>query len=945
MSATAEGRSIESVPPLAADGNANYDDEDDLRCCVCGYDMPFDDNDIVACSGCPVVVHQNCYGIKVLNKNGDWFCRACSHDLPPTASLTCELCPFKGVSALALTSDGKWVHGHCSSWLLKMDPDQHENMDLSANKVTEKCDTCAPNTCSKCIICGNRSKVIRCMATGCKNHFHPWCMSHHSGLPHKLVYWGHAMYVDDKEAIIPYHYCHEHEHMVPRPSDKSVHWHLPSNQITRNRRGTETTEEMQRLSGIKEGLETLAQPPATRPGPAGDVAHAMVVSLCNTAMSNAAGLRVSRALHPSMAVAAMIAKRIAKGRKGKDQRVQVSEQLAKELANMQFVCSYWLLYLVPHTQKWPTNVERNAREIQAHLSALRSLCRGLLEKVRTGPDPLEGVRINPVGGGSSWRKIRAENRLLALRGRDEFIARDERCVMCMVNTQPFGEDGPEYLPMVCRGCGAKRHKGCYWMCGRDNVCGLCDKADILRNDVCNNDMAAVHQRVLDWPGASPFWTPDPGATPDLSGDVDLEDLEVRLRGQTTALHEAARWGRYEVLSMLLHHCRGRGLLPAACLVPDGNGKTAFEVAIVKNQVECARLFSTTFSDLPNFAPRLGWRKGQRSGKDISGGREGVAIPWVNEVDDEPFPSHSFTYVNRVVEGHGASFNWRLCHYEMPDRNPSACHHKEPDDSGSDLGAPTGLGGGGGMAGAGGLGGGVALPFQGIRGKGGCDAVRCGHVPRGSENGRRYECNYKCPCAVRLKTWSGGNAHGEESKDCGLRASQMGVRAPLEAFKTATKGWGIRATRTIEEGEYICSYAGEMITESVYQAREPEYELRDKRDKAGGACYCFNVFTHKTGKPENNIVVDADRYRGVAALFNHACCGANVKVRKVVGNNTDNRYPIHGFFALKRILVKEGQPKPELVFNYGAKEKPKPCLCSACVAHELSKRSDAPARLR
>lgn len=51
---------------------------------------------------------------------------------------------------------------------------------------------------------------------------------------------------------------------------------------------------------------------------------------------------------------------------------------------------------------------------------------------------------------------------------------------------------------------------------------------------------------------------------------------------------------------------------------------------------------------------------------------------------------------------------------------------------------------------------------------------------------------------------------------------------------------------------------QMITESVYQAREPEYELRDKRDKAGGACYCFNVFTHKTANPENNIVVDADR---------------------------------------------------------------------------------------
>ncbi|CAM9302235.1 unnamed protein product [Ectocarpus sp. 6 AP-2014] len=568
---------------------------------------------------------------------------------------------------------------------------------------------------------------------------------------------------------------------------------------------------------------------------------------------------------------------------------------------MQFVCAYWLLYLVPHTQKWPANVERHAREVQAHLSALRSLCRGLLERVRIGPDPLEGAEA-----GGDWKQIRAENRLRGLRGRDEIIAREERCVMCMVHTQPNGEDGKEYLPMVCKGCGMKRHGGCQWMCVRSSVCGLCEQSDVLREFVSNNDMAAVHQKLLEWPGASPFWIPNP--IPGFSAGDEL----VR---QSTSLHEAARNGRYEVLSMLLHHCRGRGLLPGACLVPDGNGKTAYEIAMVKNETECGRLFTTTFSDLPHVAPRLGWRKGRTRGKDISGGREGVPIPWVNEVDDEPFPSHTFTYINRVVEGPGASFNWRLCYYEMPERNPAPCHHKEPDESGG-LGAPTGFsygGGGGVMAGVGGSGGSSSqAQLQGGRGR---------------------------IHGYRLKTGKAGS--GEEPLDCGLRASQMGVTAPLEAFKTATKGWGVRARGTIQEGQYICSYAGEMIPESVYQAREPEYE---RRDNAGGPCYCFNVYTDRRC-PEDNIVVDADRYRGVAALFNHACCGANVKVRKLVANNTDRREPIHGFFALKKIVVKEGSPGPELVFNYGAKEKPKPCLCSACAELELRKLSDAPARLR
>lgn len=58
-------------------------------------------------------------------------------------------------------------------------------------------------------------------------------------------------------------------------------------------------------------------------------------------------------------------------------RVQVAEELALALAEMQFVCAYWLLYLVPHTQKWPANVERNVR--------------GLLRKVRVLSSGREGV--------------------------------------------------------------------------------------------------------------------------------------------------------------------------------------------------------------------------------------------------------------------------------------------------------------------------------------------------------------------------------------------------------------------------------------------------------------------------------------------------------------------------------------------------------------------------
>lgn len=69
------------------------------------------------------------------------------------------------------------------------------------------------------------------------------------------------------------------------------------------------------------------------------------------------------------------------------------------------------------------------------------------------------------------------------------------------------------------------------------------------------------------------------------------------------------------------------------------GKTAFDVATAAHETECARLLTTTFFDLPRPAPALGWRDGRRCGEDIAGGREGVSIPWVNELDDEPFPRY------------------------------------------------------------------------------------------------------------------------------------------------------------------------------------------------------------------------------------------------------------------------------------------------------------------
>jgi hypothetical protein len=40
----------------------------------------------------------------------------------------------------------------------------------------------------------------------------------------------------------------------------------------------------------------------------------------------------------------------------------------------------------------------------------------------------------------------------------------------------------------------------------------------------------------------------------------------------------------------------------------------------------------------------------------------------------------------------------------------------------------------------------------------------------------------------------------------------GLRVPLELFKTAAKGWGVRATRDLLPGTMICQYLGMLVTD-------------------------------------------------------------------------------------------------------------------------------------
>lgn len=99
---------------------------------------------------------------------------------------------------------------------------------------------------------------------------------------------------------------------------------------------------------------------------------------------------------------------------------------------------------------------QQARELAAHLHALRALCRAIMEKTRTTSDPLEERLVEPLtkaqrldpgvagapgeasssNGGAGTTKGKehgVRNRILGIEGREALVNSERRCVVCLEN--------------------------------------------------------------------------------------------------------------------------------------------------------------------------------------------------------------------------------------------------------------------------------------------------------------------------------------------------------------------------------------------------------------------------------------------------------------------------------------------------------------------------------
>lgn len=156
------------------------------------------------------------------------------------------------------------------------------------------------------------------------------------------------------------------------------------------------------------------------------------------------------------------------------------------------------------------------------------------------------------------------------------------------------------------------------------------------------------------------------------------------------------------------------------------------------------------------------------------------------------------------------------------------------------------------------------------------------VPRGTPI---YECNSSCKCGL----------------DCRNRVVQHGRTVPVAIFRTKNgRGWGLRTLSTIQKGQFVVEYVGEVITNQEAERRGQYYDKQ-------GCTYLFDLdFNDKVNFPYS---VDAAVYGNVSHFINHSC-QPNLEVYAVWVNCLDPNIPRLGLFATK--LIKENE---ELTFDY------------------------------
>ncbi|KAJ6551855.1 hypothetical protein B0H19DRAFT_1159235 [Mycena capillaripes] len=182
-----------------------------------------------------------------------------------------------------------------------------------------------------------------------------------------------------------------------------------------------------------------------------------------------------------------------------------------------------------------------------------------------------------------------------------------------------------------------------------------------------------------------------------------------------------------------------------------------------------------------------------------------------------------------------------------------------------------------------------------------------------------ECNPYCTCP----------------ETCRNRVAQRPRRFPVEIFKTARYGWGVRVPEDIMSGTVLGVYTGKLITRRDAEALTGEAKQ-----------YCFDLdYSEEDDAPsDERYSVDSMDYGNWTRFINHSCA-PNLRVQPVVHDTLPQQYiAFLAFIAIQRIpagteLTFDYDPEAQYAFEtarrMGAKRTSRPpgandCECGAGV---------------
>ncbi|CAN1307742.1 Histone-lysine N-methyltransferase SUVR4, partial [Linum perenne] len=103
-----------------------------------------------------------------------------------------------------------------------------------------------------------------------------------------------------------------------------------------------------------------------------------------------------------------------------------------------------------------------------------------------------------------------------------------------------------------------------------------------------------------------------------------------------------------------------------------------------------------------------------------------------------------------------------------------------------------------------------------------------------------------------------------------------------------KGWGVRSTRPLKKGTFICEYIGEIVTNL-------ELDERNKERAAKNEVHTYPVLldadwgSEKILKDEEALCLDATEFGNVGRFINHRCEDANLIEMPVEIESPDHHY--------------------------------------------------------